>query len=101
MEFLSSQFLSVLKFADDTKIFRGISNVQDCDILQKDLVSLQKWSEDWQMQFNVDKCKVMHFGKHNPEFKYIMANTQLVTVHEEKDLGILISDDLKPSAQYP
>jgi len=50
------------------------------------------------MQFNVDKCKVMHFGKHNPEFKYVMANTQLVTVHEEKDLRILISDDLKPSS---
>ena len=88
----------VLKFADDTKIFRGISDAQDCDMLQKDLVSLQRWSEDWQMQFNAEKCKVMHIGKHNPRFKYTMANTQLETVDEEKDLGVLISEDLKPSA---
>ena len=27
-----------------------------------------------------------------------MANTQLETVHEEKDLGVLITEDLKPSA---
>jgi len=52
------------------------------------------------MQFNVDKCKVMHIGKHNPEFKYSMANTELETVQEEKDLGVLISEDLKPSAHY-
>ena len=49
------------------------------------------------MQFNVDKCKVMHIGKHNPES---MANTELETVQEEKDLGMLISEDLKPSAHY-
>ena len=88
----------VLKFADDTKLFRGITETQDNVTLQKDLVVLQRWSENWQMQFNVDKCKVMHIGKHNPEFKYTMANTQLETVHEEKDLGVIISEDLKPSA---
>ena len=49
------------------------------------------------MQFNVDKCKVMHIWKHNPEVKYTMANTQLKTVHEE-DLGVLITEDLKSSA---
>ena len=67
----------VLKFADNTKIFHGISGVQDYDILQRDLISLQKWSKDWQMQFNVDKCKVMHTGKHNPHLKYSMAKTEL------------------------
>jgi len=50
------------------------------------------------MQFNIDKCKVMHIGKHNLEFKYSMANTELETVREEKDLGVLISEDLKLSA---
>ena len=24
------------------------------------------------MYFNIDKCKVMHIGKHNPETKYTM-----------------------------
>jgi len=77
----------ILKFADDTKVFCRISEVQDCEILQKDLASLQKWTEDWQMQFNVEKCKVMHIGKHNPEFRYTLLDKQLETVNEEKDLG--------------
>ena len=59
---------------------------------------LQKWSIDWQMQFNPDKCKVMHIGRHNPMFTYTIANKQLEAVKEEKDLGVIIAEDLKPSA---
>ena len=88
----------IIKFADDTKVFCKLSEVQDCENLQKDLVSLQKWTQDWQMQFNIDKCKVMHIGRHNPEFEYTMMDKQLEIVNEEKDLGVLICDDLKPSA---
>jgi len=87
-----------VKFADDTKVFSQISTVRDCEILQQDLVLLQKWSQDWQMQFNIEKCKVIHIGRHNPGFKYTMMNNQLKVVNEEKDLGVFISDDLKPSA---
>jgi len=38
--------------------------------LQEDLVNLAVWSNDWQMLFNVDKCKVMHMGYNNtcPEY---------------------------------
>ena len=28
----------------------------DSDELQKDLVSLQRWSDEWQMSFNPQKC---------------------------------------------
>ena len=31
--------------------------------LQKDLDRLHSWSEEWQMQFNVDKYAVIHFEK--------------------------------------
>jgi len=87
----------IIKFADDIKVFCGISEVLDCEILQKDLASLQKWTEEWLMQFNVEKCKVMHIGRHNPEYRYTLLDKQLETANE-KDLGVLISDDLKPSA---
>jgi len=40
----------------------------------------------------------MHTGKHNPEFKYSVANTELEAAHEEKDFGVLVSEDMKPSA---
>ena len=52
----------VLKFADDTKISRRVDSEEDGGVLQEDLDRLVEWSEVWQMRFNVDKYKVMHFG---------------------------------------
>ena len=39
----------VLKFADDTKVFRKVTNDTDKQSLQDDLDRLVKWSEKWQM----------------------------------------------------
>ena len=58
----------ILKFADDTKITASISSVEERNILQTDLTRLMEWSEAWQMKFNVNKCKVMHYGFNNPSY---------------------------------
>ena len=42
----------VLKFADDTKVFRKIKSDADIQHLQDDLNKLIEWSEKWQMLFN-------------------------------------------------
>jgi len=47
------------------------------------------------MLFNIEKCKVMHFGLNNSLVDYCMNSMQLQNVKEEKDLGIIINDDLK------
>jgi len=47
------------------------------------------------MLFNIDKCKVLHLGHNNPEVHYTMETTELQAVHEERDLGIIVSADLK------
>ena len=60
---------------------------------------LIRWSEEWQMLFNVNKCKVMHIGKQNQQRQYFMHDQCLEVVCQEKDLGILISNDLKVSQQ--
>ena len=57
-------------FADDAKIYRQIKSREDARILQEDLIKLQEWSRKWLLQFNEDKCKVMHFGKNNPKNQY-------------------------------
>ena len=51
---------NVLKFADDTKLFRKVNTDGDKQYLQNDLVRLVKWSEKWQMLFNFGKCKCLH-----------------------------------------
>jgi hypothetical protein len=50
------------------------------------------------MQFNV-KCKVMHFGRNNPNYEYEMRGQKLEKVDSERDIGVTVSNNLKPSAQ--
>ena len=65
--------------------------------LQNDLAMVYKWSEDWQMLFNVDKCKVLHIGRSNPSSSYSMGGKVLEAIDDEKDLGFIIHKSLKPS----
>ena len=46
---------TILKFADDTKLFRKIKGNGDKQQLQDDIDQLIKWSEKWQMLFNFQK----------------------------------------------
>jgi len=59
---------SVLKFADDTKVYRVVDNQLDGHKLQNDLDSLSDWAIKWQMQYDVEKCKVVHYGKQSIRF---------------------------------
>ena len=43
---------NVLKFADDTKVFRRVNNDGDKQLLQNDLDKLVQWSEKWQIFFS-------------------------------------------------
>jgi len=89
----------ILKFADDAKVFGRISSLPSAMALQMDLARLLQWASEWQMTFNVDKCKVMHIGKSNEHFSYYMDGVKLEKVSLVKDLGLLVSDDLKVSKQ--
>ena len=88
---------NILKFADDTKIFRKVQTKQECHTLQLDLNRLIRWSEKWQMLFNQHKCKCLHIGKANGKEPYEMHNTVLLKTSKEKDLGVTICADWKVS----
>ena len=45
---------SLQKFTDDTKVYSVVSDINDKDRPQNNLVNLCKWSLDWLMHFNVD-----------------------------------------------
>ena len=63
----------VLKFADDTKVFRKVTNDTGKHSLQDDLNKLVKRSEKWQMLFNFGKCKCIHIGHGNMDEEYKMG----------------------------
>ena len=50
-------------FADNTKCYMVIESEQDRLRFQSMLSSLEQWSSDWQMMFNMDKCHVLHVGR--------------------------------------
>jgi len=98
----STLISSILKFADDTKLFGRVNTDIDREVLQRDLHHPTEWSEKWQMQFNTlntAKCVIMHFGSSNKEFDYYMDNQKLAAIKEVKDLGIAITGTLKPGTQ--
>ena len=86
-------------FADDTKIFSGISSVNDADNLQKDIDLLYNWCNIWGMIFNASKCFVMHYGRRNEQFMYHINGQLLTPCDTFKDLGVIISNDLKAENQ--
>ena len=95
---------SIFKFADDTKVFRVVNTDEERAELQRDIDNLLAWSDKWQMLFNADKCKIMHFGKNNQRFSYTMggyapAGSVLEASAQEKDVGVIVHESLKPSTQ--
>ena len=51
------------------------------------------------MEFNISKCKVMHFGRNNPRHDYRMKGRLLEKTEEERDLGVMTMASAKPAAQ--
>ena len=71
----------------------------DIDTLKNDLLKLEKWSEDWQMKFNSDKCSVMHLGSNNPRSEYTLYGTMLKSSEQERDLGVIVEPTFKFTEQ--
>ncbi len=87
------------KFADDTKLGQRVRTPEQSARLQSALDALVKWAKDWGMEFNVRKCKVMHIGHANPKHKYQMDGEELSETTVERDVGVMVSNNLKPAAQ--
>ena len=93
-------------YADDSKIIGVIKSIEDQKALQADIDRGVKWSNTWLMHFNVKKCKVMHVGKSKKRSTHVYtmddssgATQELQETVLERDLGVLISNDLKWKSQ--
>ena len=94
---LPSQVKSdIFLFADDTKIFRTINSIGDKDTLQNDITTMVKWADTWQLEFHPDKCVSMSINYKGEQPRiYKMKETTMKQVHQEKDIGVIVDDQLK------
>ena len=90
-------------FADDTKIYNEINKAGAKGLLQKDLDSLQKWSDTWLLKFHPNKCKVVTVNiskkKQNSLGTYHLHDNEgreveLEQSDGEKDIGVLVDEHL-------
>jgi hypothetical protein len=95
---------NIKMFADDTKIWKKLNpnKMVTGESLQKDLETLQDWTDKWLLKFNTEKCKVMQVG-HELNTKYHMrrpeSRIELEIIEEDKDLAVFTRSDLKSSTQ--
>ena len=88
---------NILLFADDTKIFKQIKSRDDALQLQKDIDALNRWSEEWLLKFNTDKCHVLTLGKIDNilhTHRYTLYGDELAHAFEGKDLGVIIDMEM-------
>jgi len=50
-------------FADYCLVYHEIRDIHDTRTLQDDLDSLQRWEQDWLIEFNLSKCEAVSFTK--------------------------------------
>jgi hypothetical protein len=80
-------YVRVLFYADDMKLFLPVSGFQDCLKIQSDLNKLSEWCERNSLLLNVGKFKTITFARsrHPLEFAYILGGTVLDRVSSIND----------------
>ena len=86
-------------FVDDTKVYRRIEDISDCQDLQKDLNSLNNWSQQRKLAFHPQKSRILRIGKNSPYFSHTMTDKngnklEFKEVLSVKHLGVIIDNKL-------
>ncbi len=86
-------------FADDVKMYCPVSNdVNIISDLSLALSNVYWWASIWQLRISIPKCAVLHLGSKNPKRSYTLNDDIIETVESFRDLGVLMSNNLKMSA---
>ena len=85
------------------KFYMKIENQESIDHMQHDLNAMVKWCSQWRLTLNTGKC---HHVQYNPRSairsyhpRYMLCGTQINQREQVKDLGMIISEDLKTHNQ--
>ena len=86
-------------YADDAKIYSPITSQSSIEETQEDLNRMLKWCTEWRLNLNPAKCFQVqynprsHVRQFNPEYR--LGSVTITRKHQVRDLGILISENLK------
>ena len=87
----------IISFADDTRLYNSVSEVEDCDVLQSDLNTIYKWADANNMAFNSNNFKYVCFTPSESVSHsnvYLCPKMNLIDkVENIKDLGITMSSN--------
>lgn len=86
----------LLLYADDLKVFRPVTNIQDCRLLQEDLDRFTYYCRKNKLQLSINKCSCISFTKNRNaiNYAYSLDGILLSRVSVVRDLGILLDDKL-------
>ena len=51
------------------------------------------------MSFNLNNCKILHFGYNNLNNTFVLERHIVETVDDKRDLGVMIQKDIKVSSR--
>jgi len=83
-------------YADDIKIYLEITNDTDCATLQTFIDKITAWSHCWRLKLANNKCQHSQIGLFRAICRadYYVSDVKLPTVHNVRDLGVLIDNYL-------
>ncbi|KAI5725365.1 hypothetical protein M8J77_014540 [Diaphorina citri] len=78
-------------YADDVKMYRSVSDFEDCTLLQQDLDSFYRWLNFNGLQLTLHKCAFIYFSRRREAvtYQYHLDSQPLNQVDVIKDLGNL------------
>ena len=89
---------STLVYVDDTKVNQRVTSEQDIEALQEELIKLDSWAKENNMEFNKGKFVVMRYGQNEAlknETEYFSGNYEEIIERKDsvRDLGVQLADN--------
>ena len=85
----------LISFADDTRVYRQIADIEDCESLQQDLNYVYQWASDNKMFFNAKKFHYLPLSSSKASNKsniYLNPSMDIIPQYTDvPDLGIIMS----------